>query len=62
MINSTDTVMISFNACDDPDEELLVVGRKIFGNSNVEIVNAIQGARARELWDALNIQKKAEDA
>lgn len=62
MINSTDTVIVSFNACDDPDEELLVVGRKIFGNNNVEIVNAIQGARARELWDALNIQKKDEDA
>jgi len=62
MINSTDTIMVSFNACDDPDEELLVVGRKIFGNNNVEIVNAIQGVRARELWDALNIQKKVEDA
>lgn len=62
MINSTDTVMVSFNACDDPDEEMLVVGRKIFGNDNVEIINAVQGTRARELWEALTIQKKVEDA
>lgn len=62
MINFTDTVMVSFNACDGPDEELLVVGRKIFGNNNVEIINAIQGPRARELWDALITQKKVENA
>lgn len=53
MVKNTDTLIISFNECDDPDEELLLVGKKIFGNYNVEIVNAIQGPRARKLWDQL---------
>ena len=62
MLKRTESVIVSFNVSDDPDEELLIVGRKLGGNYNIDILNAIQGPNARALWELLTKQKEAEDA
>lgn len=62
MLKRTESVVVSFNVSDDPDEELLIVGRKLGGNYNFDILNAMQGPNARALWELLTKQKEAEDA
>lgn len=58
MIKDTKSVIISFNECDDPDDELLVIGaRHPMNTAAIDIINAIQGPKARELWERLTIKE-----
>lgn len=58
MIKDTKSVVVSFNECDDPDEELLVIGtRHPMNPAAIDIINAIQGPKARELWERLTIKE-----
>lgn len=57
MLKHNDTCLVSFTASDDPDEELLIVGVKTTALFGIDVLNAIQGRQARELWELLTDQK-----
>ena len=53
-----DILFVSFTPNDDPGKELLIVGRKLNNNTHYpEIINAVQGKRARDIYDELAKQK-----
>lgn len=53
-MNEVDSVIVSFSKNpDDPEKDLLVVGRKHLGVPTPEIVNAIQGEDARRIYETL---------
>lgn len=53
MAQMIDALLVSFTFAEDPDDELLIVGRKIGETQNIDIVNAIQGSRARDIYEML---------
>lgn len=54
-----DTLLVSFTFAEDPDDELLIVVRKIGETQNIDIVNAIQGSRARDIYEMLKTKPSA---
>lgn len=55
-----DILFVSFTPNDDPDKELLIAGKKLNNGPHFpEIINAIQGTRARYIYKLLTTQKKA---
>lgn len=57
--DNVDILFVSFTHKDDPDEELLVVGKKLnSGEHFPEIVNAVMGRRARDIYEELITQRK----
>lgn len=53
-----DILFVSFTPNDDSDEELLIVGKKLNDNTHYpEIINAVQGKRARDIYEELVKQK-----
>lgn len=62
MLKRIESVVVSFHISDNPDEELLIVERKLEGNYNLNIFNTMQGPNARALWELLTKQKEVEDA
>lgn len=62
MLKRIESVVVSFNISDDPDEELLIVGRTLEGNyNNLNVFNTMRGPKARALWELLTKQKEGED-
>lgn len=63
MLKRIESVVVSFHISDNPDEELLIVGRKLEDiYNNLNVFNTMQGPNARALWELLTKQKEAEDA
>ena len=53
-MNEVDSVIVSFSKNpDDPEKDLLVVGRKHPGVPTPEIINAVQGEDARRIYELL---------
>lgn len=52
-----DSLIISIDTTNGPDNTVLIVGRKTVGQQ-VEIVNAFQGREALELYSRLSTVKK----
>ena len=52
-----DTILVSVDFSHGKDHDLLVVGRKRLGHE-IDIVNAIQGPEARELYEKLITKKE----
>ena len=52
-INHVESVIVSY----DPDSKLLLVGQKNYKHG-LDIINAIQGDEATELYQRLKTQKK----
>lgn len=56
-----DILFVSFTPNDDPDKELLIVGKKLNdGPHYPEIINAVQGTRARDIYTELTTQRNVE--
>lgn len=52
--DNVELLFVSFTPNDDPDSELLIVGKKLNDGPHFpEIVNAIQGKRARDIYEEL---------
>ena len=54
-----DTILVSVDFSNGEDNDILIVGRKRM-NESVEIINAFQGEKARELYTALITTTKGE--
>ena len=48
-MKTTDSILVGFDDTDGKDKCVLIVGRKTHGKA-VNIINALQGEEARELW------------
>lgn len=60
-MNEVDSVIVSFSKNpDDPEKDLLVVGRKHLGVPTPEIINAVQGEDARRIYETL-VEKNGGD-
>lgn len=46
MALGVDTILVSFNPCDQNGDEILIVGRKEPGKKDATIINAFQGKEA----------------
>lgn len=58
-MNTTDTILVSYDFTHGRDRSVLIVGRKR-PNQSVEIINAFQGEEAEELYNRL-VTKKVKD-
>ena len=54
-----DSILVSVDFSNNNDTGVLIVGRKRM-NQSVEIINALQGDEARELYEKLVTKKKKE--
>lgn len=54
-----DTLLVSFQMTENVDDCLLIIGRKEHGK-DIYIVNAIQGPRAKDIYNSLIAQRKEE--
>ena len=54
-----DCILVSIDFTHGGDADVLIVGRKLFGES-VDIINAFQGEEARELYKKLVTKKEKE--
>lgn len=52
-----DTILVSFNLCDQNGDEILIVGRKEPDKKDATIINAFQGKEAVDLYKKLTVQK-----
>lgn len=55
-MEKVDSVIVSCNFSNDPDQDILLVGKQ--KNGKIEVINAFQGPEAYELWKKLTIKKK----
>lgn len=51
--DNIDILLVSFTPKEDPDDELLIIGRQIGLTNNLDIVNAFQGTKARDIYQKL---------
>lgn len=51
--DNIDILLVSFTPKEDPDDELLIIGRQIGLTNNLDIVNAFQGTKARDIYQTL---------
>ena len=58
MLSQNTSVIVSISFSNDA--EILLVGKKS-PDAPVEIVNAFEGAEARELWEKLTVKKEKND-
>lgn len=57
MALGVDTILVSFNPCDQNGDEILIVGRKEPGKKDATIINAFQGKEAVDLYEKLTVRK-----
>ena len=55
-MEKVDSVIVSCNFSNGPDQDILLVGKQ--KNGKIEVINAFQGPEAYELWKKLTIKKK----
>lgn len=58
--NNPESVVVSFTASNDPDEEFMLIGKKLPQHA-VDVINYVEGPRARDIWTALTEPKKVTD-
>lgn len=59
MNKDVEILFVSFTPNEDPKKELLIVGKKLNDGPHFpEIINAIQGERARDIYEELITQEK----
>ena len=54
MAFGVDTILVSFNPCDQNGDEILIVGRKEPGKKDATIINAFQGKERHSFLSALS--------
>lgn len=58
--DNIDILLVSFTPKEDPDDELLIIGRQIGLTNNLDIVNVFQGVKARNIYQKLITKENHE--
>ena len=56
-MRTTSSIIVSYDASENGDEPILLVGKKN-PNKPIKIINAFQGKEARDLWKKLTERSK----